>query len=308
MVKKRLGQKDFYLKVLFEFTKDTNIIRIKKTLGVTKQNLNYYIAKLCKLGFLESKGNGWYEVTEMGKNPTKYGKHLSEDSVRGHAYIWNIKIEKIPHNWNDRIEVLKQGDINYNLVGALKTTPRIKILGRKVWLCNDHIRIFDKEKASYYGETAEVSQRNGLIEAFKILRVLENKLNIRLNPDKITFVKEHYALIKNSLAIHHNEKKIIMRIEDEEDGEWLLIDDSFGEGGELETTGKKAFKTNPIVQNWWNSQKRTEFKVTPEFILEALNNFLKIQENNNNKFKQMEEFHEITNIQILKITEILNKK
>jgi hypothetical protein len=269
MVKKRLGKKDFYLRVLNEFKIDTNLTRIQKSLNLSKQNLNYYIARLCKLGFLENRGIGWYEVKKSSKKTTKYGMKLSEDLTRGHAFIWTTPLENIPPSWSDRISILEKKKINFKLCGALKTTPRIKILGRKVWLCNNHLRIFDKEKASYYGNTAKESRANGFITALKIIRVLENKLGFRLNPNKITFVKEHYALIKNKLAIHHNENNIIMRVSDDE-GEWLLIDDSLEKGGEIETTGKNAFKTHPLVKEWWNDHKKTNFQVTSSFILETL--------------------------------------
>jgi predicted transcriptional regulator len=265
--KKSTRGKDFYLTILDEFKIDTSLTRIKNKYSISKQNLNYYIGKLMKLGLLEQRGEGWYEITEKGKNPTKYGEELGADSVRGHAYIWTIDIEKIPDNWNERIAILEKNGINYKLVGALKSTPRIMVQGRKVWLCNKHIRIFDKEKASYYGETAQESKVNGKLQAFRIIRTLENKLGIRLNPSRVNFVKEHYALVKNGLAKHHNAEGVILRISDVE-GEWLLIDDSMGDGGELETVGKKAFETNPKVQDWWNDKKEHDFKITDKFVLE----------------------------------------
>ena len=78
-----------------------------------------------------------------------------------------------------------------------------------------------------------------------------------------------------------------MRIKDENGDEWLLIDDSLGEGGELETIGKKAYKTNPQLQKWWNEHKNTKFQVTPTFVLNGLN---KLINHNMNQTKQMEEF------------------
>lgn len=286
MVKKRLEKKDFYLRVLNEFRINTNLTRIKKKLNLKKQNLNYYITKLKKLGLLMQIDEGYYELTEKGKNPTKHGIHKEVDSIRGHAYVWTIELDKIPIGWNDRIEVLKKRDINFKLVGALKTTPRIKALGRKIWLCNDNIRIFDKEKASYYGKTAKESRINGKVEAFRILRTLERKLGIKLCEDKLIFKKEHYAIIKNDLAKHHNTKGIIMRINDE-DGEWLLIDDSLGEGGELETTGKAAYKTNGLVAEWWNDHKKNNFNVNASFVVENLNKLVDSQKDTSDRMNEL---------------------
>lgn len=302
MVKKRLQKKDFYLRVLAELKIDTNLTRIKKVLNLKKQNLNYYLAKLCKLGFIERKGEGWYEVKETGKKATVYGSKKVKDSVRGHAYIWNVPIEKIPSKWEDRINVLKNAKINFKLVGAMKNVPRIKVLGRKVWLCNEHIRIYDKEKASYYGKDAKESKMLGKLEAFRIVRALENKLGLRLNPNKISFQKEHYALIKNDLAKHHNHKGIILRVSDEE-GEWLLIDDSLEEGGELETVGKKAFVTNPKVQGWWNDQKKHNFEVTPSFLLENINNLANSQKS---QTERMDELMLVTKALVQEIEKLKN--
>lgn len=270
-VKKPLRKKNFYLTVLSELKHTTNLTKIKKKLDISKQQLNYYLRELKKKGFIFNKELGWWELTEKGKNPTKYGIFLKEDDVRGHAYIWETEIDNIPEKWGKRIEILEKKNINFKLVGALKTTPRIKVLGRKVWLCNDHLRIFDIEKSSYYGEDAKKSRINSKLMAIRIIRALENKLGIRLNIDKIKFKKEHYALIRNQLAIDQNQKGIVWRIKDENGDEWLLIDDSLGEGGELETIGKKAFKTNPKLQSYWNDKKAHDFKITDTFILNGFN-------------------------------------
>lgn len=303
MVKKRLGKKDFYLQVLNEFKVDTNLSRIRRRLNISKQNLNYYIGKLRQSGLLECKGMGWYEVTENGKKTTKYSSKINEDSIRGHAYVWTIDFKHIPKHWDDRIKVLERANINFKLVGALRTTPRIKVMGCKVWLCNDNVRIFDKEKASYYGATAEESKLNARIQAFRILRVLENKLNISLSDDRLQFRKEHYAIVKNDLAKYHNNKGIILRISDEE-GEWLLIDDSLEEGGELENVGKSAYKTNPKVQDWWNDQKQHDFKVTPSFILETLN---KLSESNINQQEKMNELMLVTKALVQEVIQMKSK-
>lgn len=272
--KKVTYKKNFYFTVLDLLRKTTKLTLIQDELGLSKQQLNYYLRKLKQLGFIYQKGYGWWEVTEKGKNPTKYDILLEKDSVRGHAYIWETEIENIPSFWDHRIEILKKKNIHFKLVGAKKTTPRIKVLGRKVWLCNDHLRIFDIEKTSYYGKDAVESRKNSKLEAMRVVHALENKLGIKLNPQKILFKKEHYALIRNDLAIEHNQKGIIMRIDDD-NGEWLLIDDSLGEGGELETIGKKAFQTNIPLKKWWNDNKKHDFQVTPTFLMESLTKITK---------------------------------
>lgn len=267
---KMTGQTDFYLSVLNELKIDTNLSRIREKLNISKENLNYYLRCLKKEGFIIQKGRGWYEVVKSSEKMTNHSKHLRADMIRGHAYVWTLKLPKEIEGWKDRIRLLDNKGINYTLVGALKTTPRIKALGRKVWLCNSHLRIYDREKASYYGNNALESRKNALATLLEIIRALENKLGFNFKPLDFEFEKEHYALIKNELAKETNKKGEIMRISDES-GEWLLIDDSLGEGGELENIGKKAFEINPKMQKWWNDNKKHNFEVTPTKTLEMIN-------------------------------------
>ncbi len=287
--KKTTGKKNFYLPIISSLEISTNLLEIQKKLGLSKQQLNYYLRQLKKKGLIKHKANGYYEVVKGSKNSTKYGSLFEKDSIRGHAYIWNVKLTKKLENWDKRIEILSKKNINYKLVGALKSTPRIKVLGRKVWLCNNHIRIFDVEKASYYGKTAQEAKRNAVLELFRIINALENKLGFIFKPFEFSFQKEHYALIKNDLAIEHNKKGIILRIKDENNDEWLLVDDSLEKGGELENVGKKAYQTNKPMQKWWNNHKETNFKVTPGAILSHMDKTSQILEQTTQQIKKVSE-------------------
>ncbi len=274
----------FYLPIIHELKLSTNLNKIQEKLNLSKQQLNYYLRQLKESGFIIQKGRGWYELSEKSKNSTKYGIFLRKDMIRGHAYVWTIDLKKKPKNWDKRLDILKRNKINYKLVGAKETTPRIKVLGRKIWLCNDNLRIFDKKGNSYYGEDAKESRYKAFYEIKLIVNALNNKLGIFLKPSRINFQKEHYALIKNDLAIEENRKGNIVRISDEE-GEWLIIDDSLEMGGELENVGKKSYKTNIPMQNWWNDNKEHDFKVTPTFLLESINQVTQNQQMFNQNFE-----------------------
>ena len=271
VVKIQHEKETFYLSILRHLEVTTNLTKIQNKLSLSKQQLNYYLRQLKNRGLVIQKGRGWYEPVKKSKNSIKYGRLLVKDSSRGHAYVWNVELPKEIEKWDKRIEILKKKNINFNLVGALKTTPRIKALGRKIWLCNNHLRIFDKPKQSYYGKTAKESKNLAHMELLNIIRVLENKLGFLFKPLNYSVKKEHYALIRNDLAIDQNKKGIIMRIKDDNGEEWLLIDDSLEQGGELETVGKSAYKTNIPLQKWWNENKETKFAVTPTFILNTMN-------------------------------------
>lgn len=269
-VKFQHESKKLYNPIINSLKTSTNLTKLAEKLKISKQNLNCYLRRLERNGFILKKGRGWYEVTESCKVSTQYGCNLVKDLTRGHAFIWKAKITKIPENWSKRIEILENHQINYKLVGAMKNIPRIKIYGRKVWLCNNHLKIWEKKSASFYGDTAIISKQKAFDEIKIIIQALENKLGINLRPYMIQVTREHYALIQNDLAIYHNQRGEIVRISDKE-GEWLLIDDSLEMGGELENIGKKALPTHTRMKEWWNDHKKNNFEVTPTFILTAMN-------------------------------------
>lgn len=266
VVKNQLEKQNLYLSIIDKLKISTNLNKIQKELNISKQKLNYYLRQLKDSGLVINKSRGLWELTNASKNPTKYGKNLTKDTIRGHAYIINIIPEKLPENWNKRLELIKKKGINYKLVGAKETTPRIKVLGRKVWLCNKHIRVFNKPGESFYGLNAIESRKQAFWTFYKVLNALEGKLGVSLRPYNFRWQKEHYAFIKNDLAIDQNHKGIIWRIVDENEDEWLLIDDSLEMGGELENVGKKALLTNLDMQKWWNKKKENKFKVDDDYI------------------------------------------
>ena len=275
-VKKSTRKDNFYLPIIESLKTSTNLNKIQDKLKISKQKLNYYLREMKKQGIIIQKGRGWYELVKEVKDLTKYGEFQDKDTIRGHAYVWEIKLPKEIEGWKDRIDILTKKGIHFKLVGAKLDVPRIKVLGRKVWLCKEHIRVFDKKDNSYYGKDAKESRTKSFNEILLIVDALEHKLGILFNIQDIYFKKEHYALIKNDLAIEHNRKGEIIRVSDE-NGEWLLIDDSLEQGGELENVGKKSFQTNIPMQKWWNDNKQTNFQVTPSFLMEALNKIVSSQ-------------------------------
>jgi len=262
-------KKEVYYSIISYLQHSTNLTKLRKKLKISKQNLNKYLRKLVDTGAIKKLGRGWYEVNKNNNFVTQYGSKLKQDTTRGHAFIWKIKITKIPKNWDKRIEILNKNKINYKLVGIGKTTPRIKVYGRKVWLCNDHIRIWENKGKSFYGDTAIQSKRKAFDEMRIVMKAIENKLGIVLKPYKLYVVREHYSLIKNELAKYHNERGEIVRISDEK-GEWLCIDDSLGMGGELENIGKEALGNHTNMKKWWNEHKKYGFKITPSFLLQKI--------------------------------------
>ena len=255
-VKKEVQSKGFYL-VLFERLKQGKTPKeISEELGITKQNLNYYLRQLKNKGLIENKGYGVWEVGGQ----IEHAIVLSKKTVRGHALIWKVKTSK-KIDWK---EVLKQNNIEFKLVR--NCIPRAFIQNKKVWFGKESLTIY--EPNSFYGENAIESRKYAVISLKETLQHLSKLIHINILPCEFTPAREHYALIKNDLAkqCNRNGEKIYIR---DSNGEWMWIDDSDGLG-ELETGNHNALVNNIGVQKWYNDMKDTKFQVTPTFILNSI--------------------------------------
>ena len=272
--KKEVSPKSFYLPILSLLKQSTNLKEIQKNLSISKQDLNYYLKVLLKNGLIEKKGRGYYEISKNTPKDTNLPRE-----IRGHAFIWTIKLPKEIKNWDKRVEILEKSNIPFKLIGLLKKTPRIVINNKKVWLGEKSLIIY--EPHSFYGINAIESRKYAVLSLISCLQALESKFDINLHPYTFKPSREHYGIIKNDLAIQCNKKGEKIHIRDDLEGEWLWIDDSL-ELGELETGGTKALLRNIQVQRWWNDMKDTGFKLTPSFLMESINGLIKAQEMNNN--------------------------
>jgi len=261
--KKKGGGINFYSTVYNLLKQEKTLNEIKKKLNISKQNLNYYLRRLEKEKKIRKISQGYYKVKISLEHPLP----LKKKEVRGHAFIWTVKLDK-KYNWKERLEKRK---IKYKLIRGI--IPRIIINNRKIWFGKKTITIY--EPHSFYGTTAPESRKYAVISLIELLGALELKLEVNLSQCGFKPAREHYGIIKNDLAIQCNRNGEKIHIRDEMGEEWLWIDDSEGLG-ELETGGKKAMGNNLGVQGWWNDTKKHKFKVTPSFILES---FDKIREN-----------------------------
>lgn len=258
---------NFYFTILELFKKGKTTSDISNELSISKQKLYYHTSVLKKLGFIKNIGYGVWKVLRSKKKDLEHAIKWKDKSIRGHAFIWKVKLEK-KYNW---IDILTNYKIPYKLVRGY--TPRIFVNNRKVWLAKDSIIIY--ENKSFFGKNAIESRKYAVFELLSTIESFSKKVKIFFKNFYFKPTREHYGLIKNELARQCNKKgeKIIVR--DDLDGEWLWIDDSIGQLGELETSGKGFTKDraalNLDVQKWYNDHKKHNFKVTPSFLLESLN-------------------------------------
>jgi hypothetical protein len=235
-----------------------NPSKISKELNLKKQTLQYYLTNLKKKGIIQKKGYGVWEVKDFNSNTLNH----NPKPIRGHAFIWTIKLPSETKDWKEHLDKLK---ISYRLVRG--QTPRIFLGKKKVWLGQKTITLY--EPNSFYGSNAIESRKYAVYTLLEDLKKLERLLHIKLGKYIVSPAREHFALIKNDLAKQVNKEgeKIVVR---DYNGDWLWVDASDGIG-ELETGNHNALVNNVGVQKWWNDMKETKFEVTPKFILNSIN-------------------------------------
>lgn len=254
-------EKKLYLTIFELFKEGKNPNQISKELSMSKQKLHYYTHKLKELGYIQKIGYGTWEVKKNTLNTLEFKK---DKRIRGHAFIWKIKVPKEIKDWK---ELLNSKNIKYNLVGKEKF-PRLIINNKKIWLGKKNIIIY--ENKSFYANNSINSRKYAAESLLCCLGALYRKLGLNVSRHVFQPSREHYGMIKNDLArqCNKNGEKII--IHDDLEGQWLWIDDSESLG-ELETGGSKAVVRSKQVQTWWNSNKKHNFEVDADFTLGALN-------------------------------------
>lgn len=253
------------LTILSLLKQGKNPSKISKELNLTKQNLQYYLTTLKKKGIIQKKGYGVWEVQTFTSNMLTH----NPKPIRGHAFIWTIKLPSETKDWKEHLDKLK---IPYRLVRG--QTPRIFLGKKKAWLGQKTITLY--EPNSFYGSNAIESRKYAVFTLLEDLKKLERLLRFKLGKYVFSPAREHFALIKNDLAKQVNKEgeKIVVR---DYNGDWLWVDTSDGIG-ELETGNHNALVNNIGVQKWWNDMKETKFEVTPKFILNSIGGLITNQQ------------------------------
>ena len=257
------SKKDVILHLIIsEIKAGKNPAKISKENNIKKQTLQYYLRELKKNGLIEKEGYGIWKVKKEVSISTKASKIKKQ--IRGHAFNWKVKF-KNDIDWKRRLD---NENIKYQLIGIGRSTPRIIFNGKKIWLTKTGMVIY--EPKSFYGESGFTTKGIAVYEMDKTIKMLSRRLKVDLNGYLFTTSREHYGQIKNELARQYNNKgeKLIIR---DDKGAWLWIDDSHSLA-ELETNKPDVSKK---VQDWYNDMKKTNFEVTPSFVMEALNKVTK---------------------------------
>lgn len=259
---------NFELDIVNSIKKGFRPSQIAKQLNVSLSRLSYHLSLLKKKGMIKKISYGVWEIDPIGEHKISSNVTNSQVSkVRGHAFVWKVQAKGFKgFNW---INLLNERKVPYTEKGLAKY-PRVLINGKKVILGQKNIIIY--EPISFFAQNSVVSRKYAIWSLLEALQSLEKVLGVSIKGFRFTPNREHYSLVKNELANQCNKNNEKINIFNEK-GLWLSIDNSFNLD-ELETLGtmeNKPMETNLNVQKWWNNNKETNFKVTPEFILNTMN-------------------------------------
>jgi predicted transcriptional regulator len=244
--------------IISEIKKGKNPSKISKEHNIKKQTLQYYLRQLKQKGIIEKQGYGIWKVSKEVSISSK--AYIPKKQIRGHAFNWKVKFK---HNiiWERR---LKDNKIKYQLIGIKGSTPRIIFNDKKIWFTKTGLVIY--EPKSFFSQSSLTSKGQAVWELDKTIKALGKVLKIDLGTYQFTTSREHYGQIKNELAKQYNDKGEKLYIRDDK-GIWMWIDFSHGVH-ELETNDTKNSRG---VQVWYNDMKKTNFEVTPTFLLNSIN-------------------------------------
>lgn len=272
--------KNLYFTILSQIKKGNSPAQISKELDISKQRLNHYIATLKREGCIEKVGYGVWrflkDYKKRSKNKTivigrNNGGTLKPNTVRGHGFLFKLSLPDKFRNWEKREDILIKLGIKYDpyYVGGVIRGQRITAQKTKVALTNRSIIVNFPE--SYIAETATRAKGDAVAKFLRVIKHLERLLKAdfsNFGKYKFKVARQHYALIKNSLARQYLENNKKLNIYSGR-GLWLLIDNSYNLE-ELETVHPDtAEKDNVKVQDFFKGLDLVE-GFTPQMVLSAV--------------------------------------
>jgi len=238
--------------------------QICKDLSISKQKLQYYLGKLKAENRIQKLGYGVWQTS----------KNKVANSVRGHGFMWHIKLPKEIKVWEN---ILNNKNISYTKLNKDRTI-QFYFKENKVWLSRSSIVIYDIK--SYFGFNAVDSKKFAMYELQTFLNELQAKIGIDFQFNGKYILKtsrQHYALIRNSLAIQCRKDGKKINVYNER-GLWFTIDNSFNLEEAETVHPDTALVDNLGVQKYFNEHKETKWEVSPKFVLESLGQMLQVQQ------------------------------
>lgn len=257
---------------------------IREKLKLSKSNFSNYLSKLENLGNIKRIGKYKVEVLSSSLNHYKVTRNLIDKKLnkRGHAHNFKIVFQKKQDFWNNPL--IKQG-IAENKIETLKIkTFALNYKKYRIWINKSTLTVYSSN--SYFSDNALYSKFTALRDLDNFIIYFKDKYQIKGNYG-IELFREHYGLIFNKFAEWILSKGRKMDIKDKGNKSILWVDDS-----KDDDIGLKEFEgSNPLDVNnadkLFESHERTNWKVTPEFTIEAIN---KLTNNQSKQAEQISEF------------------
>ncbi|MBM3191435.1 MAG: hypothetical protein FJZ63_02110 [Chlamydiae bacterium] len=242
--------------------------------------MQYYLSSLKQKGLIKKIGYGVWETStninpqEVQKttrlthiNPQQICTSFAPDTVRAHAFQFTFEVPENLRNWDKRKEILQKLGISFKELKVFGGGEQIEFKGRKVWLTNKSIIIF--EKASYLAETAEQAKSYAVAEALETIKAFEHHIQANLGRYRFKVSRQHYALIKNALAKQYDKEGNKLYVASEQGSFWFIIDNSFNLHEAETIHPKTAVQDNKKIQDFFNGVKQLE-GFTPQFVVNSL--------------------------------------
>jgi len=237
---KRSKTNNFYLFVI-NSVKTYGKLPDTQILGITKQALQYYVKRLVIDGIIKKVGYATWKLTRKridsnlyvarrrSKNKsTHVGTHQPPalKNNRGHAFVFKLDISKLK-NWKRREEYLKKNNISYDNLNIIGGGQKVYFKGKKIWLTNKSILIYDKQ--DYLGENAGQSRSYAIINMFEIVDKLGKLFNTSFLVNgryRFKVTRQHHAKMNDILAKQYRKNGQKLQIRNDK-GVWLICDYSF---------------------------------------------------------------------------------
>ncbi len=283
--------------------------QIASEFNIPKSSLQYHLDQLKDLGLISKIGYGVWEVIgdfdsdnfmqQTSSNTTHVAldniqtstkqvkadailRKLKQDEVRGHAFMFVLRIPPNLRNWNNekREQILEKLGIEYERLKIKGGGQRILYKRRKIWLTNKSIIVY--EKSSYFSESAKGAKSLAIQKFISLIKSLERDLHadfsFHANREyHFKVSRQHYALVKNALAKQYDEEGKKLKVYTAKNKAlWFIIDNSYNLHEAETVHAETADEDNKKVQAFFNSLK--EKPLTTDFILESIWGLTRVQQ------------------------------
>jgi len=301
--------------------------KICEQFGLKKTTIQYHLSMLKQAGLIEKVGYGVWEIIkefnekEVQKITRVTSRQLrgdlnlfKQDRVRGHAFQFKINLPEL-RNWKNREKLFLKKGIKFEplLIGGINRGQKLEFKGRKIWLTNKSIVIY--EKSSYLADTSKESQERAIQDMLALMKSLEKHLQANFKTGryyKFKVSRQHYSLVKNALAQQYDKEGNKLQVYNE-DGLWFLIDNSFNLHEAETVHPKTSVDDNKKVQDYFNGVKKLE-NYTPQFVVNSMqgiqNNQLVFAENMKSHIKAIQEVGNATQMlkeEVIHLRKVIDK-